>query len=223
MQVDPITAAVLRSAVHDLKGPASRLRLLVGLLRRGESSLDEDARSLLGHMESSAAEVGAVAEGLRAYLEVCTRPVQREPLALAEALAGAVSAIESELRSTGAQIEPSTLPQVHADRFLIAWLLQELLTNAIRFRGEAAPHIRVSEGPGYISVTDNGPGIEAELAERAFRPFQKLTPKGGAGLGLTICRKITELHGGRIWIEPRAGGAEVRFFLGAGEETAPCD
>ncbi len=65
-------------------------------------------------------------------------------------------------------------------------------------------------------MTDNGIGIEAELAERAFRPFHRLSDKGGAGMGLTVCRRIMGLHGGNIWVEPRSGGAEIRFVLPAG-------
>ena len=96
---------------------------------------------------------------------------------------------------------------------------EELLGNAIRFRAAEPPRIRVDalageEGP-LISVSDNGKGIEQGLLERVFRPFKKASSEGGAGLGLTICRKIAELHGGRIWAEPRTAGAEIRITLRA--------
>jgi light-regulated signal transduction histidine kinase (bacteriophytochrome) len=110
------------------------------------------------------------------------------------------------------------LPVISADRFLMTWLFQELLANSVRFRADSAPRVHISEGTGgpanwYIAVSDNGTGIEPALAGRAFRPFKKLTAQGGAGLGLTICRKIIELHGGEIWIEPACQGADFRFFV----------
>jgi len=102
---------------------------------------------------------------------------------------------------------------------LLIWMFEELLGNAIRFRAAEPPRIRVDalageEGP-LISVSDNGKGIEQGLLERVFRPFKKASSEGGAGLGLTICRKIAELHGGRIWAEPRTAGAEIRITLRA--------
>src|SRR5262249_33187368 len=118
-----------------------------------------------------------------------------------------------------------TVRVVNGDGFLLTWVLQELLTNAIRFCGEGPPRVRISDGDGGpgdwdIAVSDNGPGIEPVMAERAVRPFKKLTAAGGAGIGRTVCRKIIELHGGQIWVEPREEGAELRFFLGA---TPACE
>jgi light-regulated signal transduction histidine kinase (bacteriophytochrome) len=216
--VDPAIADLLHCAVHNLKSPAGRLRLLTQMLIRSGAALDEDARGLLKHIEDSAAAVGVVAEGLRSYAEICDRPFEREPLDLGVAAASAVGNLRDEIESAGAQVTHSDLPTVHADRFLMIWLLQELLANALRLDSGAPPLIHISAvpraGEGWvISVTDNGPGIEADFAERAFRPFKKLSSKGGAGLGLTICRKIMTMHGGDIWAEPRSGGAEIRFLM----------
>jgi len=216
--IDSITADVLHAVIHDLKGPAGRLRMLSELLRR-ETALNEDALRLLGHIQDSAAAVGEVANGLRAYVEVCDRPPVRETVDLNQALASAMANLRAELDSTGAEVTSSILPHVQADSFLMTWLFQELLTNAVRFRAADAPRVTVSAGEGgpgrsYISVLDNGPGIESGQVERAFRPFKKLCGGPGAGLGLTICRKIVEMHGGRIWVEPGLGGADFRFFVG---------
>ncbi len=221
-QIDPTTADVLRSAVHDLAGPASRLRVLGQLLSRSSPALDEDARRLVEHIQTSAAAVSAVAEGLRSYSEICTRPIEREPVDLNEALAAAIDNLRSEIQSAGAEVTWSVLPVVDADRFLVTWVLQELLTNAIRFGAGPSPQVRVSSATGekgnrVISVIDNGPGIEAAMAERVFLPFKKLSGGRGAGLGLTICRAILERHGGRIRVEPRTGGAEVRFCMEGGD------
>jgi chemotaxis family two-component system sensor kinase Cph1 len=216
--VDPAVAELLHSAVHDLKSPAARLRLLTQLLIRSGAALDEDARMLLKHMEDSAAAVEVAAEGLRNYVEICGRPLQREPLDLGLAVAAAIANLRAEIESTGAQVTHSALPVVPADRFLMIWLLQELLANALRSSSCAPPRIHISAIPRapeswVISVTDNGPGIESSFAERAFRPFKKLSNKGGAGMGLTICRSIMKMHAGDIWAEPRSGGAEIRLLI----------
>lgn len=223
--IDSTTADLLHSAVHNLKGPASRLRLLAQLLSRSGAALDEDSRSLLRHIEDSAAAVGVVADGLRSYVEACARPLQRERVELSRPAVEAQSNLRSEIESVGARITADVLPAVQADPFLMSWLFQELLTNSIRYRGEAAPVIDISTGRGgpgkwFVAVSDNGPGIDPSLAERVFRPFKKLSSVGGAGLGLTVCRRIVELHGGEIWVEPREGGAEFRFFVD-GEMICP--
>ena len=222
--IDSTTADLLHSAVHNLKGPASRLRLLSQLLSRSGAALDEDSRSLLRHIEDSAAAVGVVAEGLRGYAEVCARPMHRQPVELGRLAVEAQTNLRSEIESVGAQITADRLPAAQADPFLMSWLFQELFTNAIRYRAEAKPVIHISTGTGgpgnwFVAVSDNGPGIEPALAERVFRPFKKLSNAGGAGLGLTVCRRIVELHGGEIWAEPREGGAEFRFFI---DGETPC-
>jgi signal transduction histidine kinase len=216
--VDPTVAELLHSAVHNLKSPAARLRLLAQLLIRSGAALDADAQELLKHIEDSAEAVDVVAEGLRNYAEICERPLQREPLDLGMAVAAAVANLRDEIDSAGAQVTHSILPAVHADRFLMTWLFQELLANALHLSCCAPLRIHICATPRepecwVISVTDNGPGIEAGFAERAFRPFKKLSGKGGAGLGLTICRNIMKMHGGDIWAEPRSSGAEIRFLI----------
>lgn len=213
MQADPTTAAVIQAAVHELRGPASRLRLLVQLLGRSLPELDEDSRALFKHVEDSAGAVGTVAEALRNYSEILSRPLQCAPVNLNLAVSACVANLQPEMAAAGASVECGELPEIFADPFLMTWLLSELIANAIRFRGSASPSIRVSAEGKAVLVADNGPGIAAEFSERVFRPFLKLSSCGGVGLGLTICRKILELHGGRIWVEPRTGGAELRFLV----------
>ena len=122
--------------------------------------------------------------------------------------------LRAEIESTASVITSTSLPRVEADPFAMTWLFQELLTNAIRFRAPAvAPRVNVTSCAGVVSVLDNGPGIESGMEERVFRPFKKLGGGQGAGLGLTVCRRIVEMHAGRLWVEPRSGGAEFRFFV----------
>jgi signal transduction histidine kinase len=217
--IDPSTAGVLHSAIHDLKGPAGRLRLLSQLLGAAIPTADSDTRTILKHIDDSAAAVGKTAEALKSYVEVCGRPLEREQVGLNLLLQAGLASLRSRIAPAGVQVECSELPTAAVDRFLLTWLFEELIWNAIRFNASPVPGIRVhsgSGGPGgwFVAVADDGPGIEAAMAERVFRPFTRVGPAGGAGMGLTICREIVERHGGRIWVEPVAGGAELRFFVG---------
>jgi light-regulated signal transduction histidine kinase (bacteriophytochrome) len=114
------------------------------------------------------------------------------------------------------------LPRVRGDRSLLTALLQNLIGNAIKFRGEEAPRVRVGvtrSGDMYeFSVSDNGIGIAPRYADRIFVIFQRLHPKeeySGTGIGLAMCRKIVEFHGGEIWLDPDGAdaGATFRFTL----------
>jgi signal transduction histidine kinase len=215
------TAAVLRAAVHDLKGPASRLRVLTGLIQRDEASLNDNTKALLRNMSASTEALNVTVEALRIYAEISSRDLKLEAIELSEALAAAIHNCDPQIRSSEARVTYDTLPQVRGDRFLLAWLFEELLTNAIRFRGGAAPqiHIRADRAePGIcmISVADNGPGIQPEFLERAFQPFRTLSDRSGAGIGLTICRQIVNQHGGSIWAQAGSGGADIRFTVVAG-------
>src|SRR5438270_11970344 len=96
-EIDPITADVLHAAVHDLKGPAGRLRMLAQLLGRSDAGLDEDARRLLAHIADSAAEVGVVADGLRNYAEIGARPLVRAAMDLDQALAAALANLRAQI------------------------------------------------------------------------------------------------------------------------------
>ena len=216
---DPITAEVLRAAIHDLKGPSGRLRVLAELVNRGQT-IDDDTRTLLKHISESARAMDATIDALRSYSELCMRPIRRERTDLAVPLDSAIANRAAEIKACGAEVAFADLPFVSGDRLLLTSLFEELLGNAIRFRAAEPPRIRVAalplgDGGPLISVSDNGRGIEPELLERVFRPFKKASSGGGAGLGLTICSKIAELHGGRIWAEPRTGGAEIRIQLPA--------
>ena len=184
--------------------------------------MDDDARKLLGYIDDSASAVGLVADGLHRYAEICGRPLRPEPLDLNLALESAMANLRAQIESTATEITSTALPRVEADPAAMAWLFQELLTNAIRFRASAVtPRVNVKSGAGgpakwFVSVLDNGPGIESGMEERIFRPFKKLAAGQGAGLGLTLCRRIVEMHSGRLWVEPGSGGAEFRFFVNEG-------
>jgi light-regulated signal transduction histidine kinase (bacteriophytochrome) len=138
------------------------------------------------------------------------------------------------IEETGAEIEVvGDLPVVHGERSLLTLVFQNLIGNGIKFHGDDTPRVRISAEPddGFwrFTVADNGIGIDADYAERIFVIFQRLHPKdayAGTGIGLAMCRKVVEHHGGRIWLEPSANGsgATFRFTLPldpTAEETSP--
>ena len=177
--------------------------------------------------EDSSAAVNLVASGIRNYAEVCDRDQECVPIDLNFLVDSVIGELRAEIDRCGTQIHVGRLPKISGDPFQMAWLVRELLTNALRFGAADSPRVEVSLTAGgpvgwFVSVTDNGSGIDPNLSERVFLPFKRLAGCG-AGLGLAICRRIVELHGGQIWMEPREGGAEVRFFIGEPAANAPCD
>jgi signal transduction histidine kinase len=137
-------------------------------------------------------------------------------------LAGVLRNLAPTLEEAGAKVDAGNLPFVHGDATQLGQLFQNLLTNAVKYhRPGVAPFITVDaerDGQAWrVSVTDNGIGIEPQHAERIFNMFQRLHGREaypGTGIGLAICRKIVELHGGRIWVEPAPdGGSCFRFTI----------
>jgi signal transduction histidine kinase len=147
-------------------------------------------------------------------------------VSLDDALSEALENLQAEVHSSGAAMEAESLPSVRGDRWQLTQVLQNLLSNAIKFRGDGTtPTIRVSaerrDDRWVVSVEDDGIGIPPGQEGRIFTLFQRLHPQDrypGTGLGLALCRKIVERHGGRIWAEARPeGGSAFRFTLLDGE------
>jgi light-regulated signal transduction histidine kinase (bacteriophytochrome) len=148
----------------------------------------------------------------------------------AKALSQARVNLTGEIRKSGAVIESTDLPSVKAEFTLLTSLFQNLISNAIKFRGDRPPAVKVSatrrDDDWLFSVADNGIGIEPEFADRVFVIFQRLhdrTQYRGTGIGLSMCRKIVEHYGGRIWLDTEYhGGAKFDFTLpvAPAEETS---
>jgi light-regulated signal transduction histidine kinase (bacteriophytochrome) len=142
-------------------------------------------------------------------------------VALEDALRRALSGLRTAIAEAGATVTHDPLPVLPADDTQLAQLLQNLIGNALKFRADATPHIHVSaaeaEDHWDFGVHDNGIGIEPQYFERIFMVFQRLHNKGeypGTGIGLAICKKVVERHGGRIWVESKPGeGSSFRFAL----------
>jgi signal transduction histidine kinase len=164
--------------------------------------------------------MGTMVADLLALARVSRGGWETAPVSLEDALEEAVANLRAELDESRAEVSWDDLPVVEGDRAQLVRLFQNLLGNAIKYRGEDAPRVHVAvtrEEPPEISVRDNGAGFDPDQAQRIFEPFDRLDRGNecpGTGLGLAICRRITERHGGRIEAEGRPGqGATFRVTL----------
>jgi light-regulated signal transduction histidine kinase (bacteriophytochrome) len=143
------------------------------------------------------------------------------PVPLADALADGLENLVDRISESAAMIDSGPLPVVQGDPRLLSAVFQNLVGNAIKFQSEDAPIVLIESTDGEdawtISVTDNGTGIEPQYADQIFTLFQRLHSKTdypGTGIGLSLCKKIVEFHGGQIWLDPHAGeGSTFRFTI----------
>ncbi|MBC8351174.1 MAG: PAS domain-containing protein [Planctomycetes bacterium] len=207
-------------ASHDLQEP---LRAVAGycqlLETKLEESPDEEVRTFLEHATSGAKRMQALINSLLDYARVETRGKEFEHVDMDEVISGALSNLEVAIDESAAEIMTSGMPTVCGDRDQLVRLFQNVIGNAIKFRGQEAPRIQVTakENPHFwqFSVRDNGIGIEQQYAERIFIIFQRLHTRSqfpGTGLGLAITKRIVERHGGRIWVESEPGKGSTFIF-----------
>lgn len=209
-------------ASHDLQEPLRMVTSYTQLLaRRYKDKLDEDANDFIGFAVDGATRMQGLINDLLKFSRVGTRGKPFVPISLEHVLDDAMANLDVAIRESGAAITRDPLPTISGDAVQLTQLLQNLLGNAIKFRKPgAAPAIHVgarrSPEAWEISIKDDGIGIAPEYFERIFVIFQRLhdrTEYPGTGIGLAICKKITERHGGRIWVESRAGEGSVFRFI----------
>jgi PAS domain S-box-containing protein len=209
-------------ASHDLSEPLRMVSSYLGLLRRRyHGRLDPDADEFIEYAVDGAARMRSLIEALLAY----SRAGQGEdpvPVELGSVAADVLRSLAAALVEAGADIEIGDLPVVLGDRAQLEQLLQNLVANALKFREDGRARVWVTaEGSDEtmvrIAIADGGIGIAGDQRERVFEMFGRLHDREayeGTGIGLAICRKIVERHGGRIWIDDREGGGTVfRFTL----------
>jgi PAS domain S-box-containing protein len=209
-------------ASHDLQEPLRMVASYTQLvMRRYGDKLDKDAHEFMHYVVDGAARMKQLIEDLLAYSRVGTRHRDFKPIEVEVALKRALANLKAAIDESGAVVSWDHLPAVKADEVQVPQLFQNLIGNALKFRGAGVPrvHIEVRESPSewQFTVRDNGIGIEPQYFERIFMLFQRLHTKGdypGTGIGLAICKKVVERHGGRIWVESKLGeGTAFHFTL----------
>lgn len=201
-------------ASHDLQEPLRKVASFCQLLeKRYGDQLDDRARQYIDFAVDGAKRMQVLINDLLTFSRVGRVNDARLPVDLDQALSKALANLESSVTESGARIDrPDELPQVVGDPTLATMLWQNLVGNAVKFRHpDRPPHIRITcerdpedSGSWRFCVTDNGIGIPGEFEDKVFVIFQRLHARdayGGTGIGLALCKKIVEYHGGRIWID----------------------
>ncbi|WP_410659322.1 sensor histidine kinase [Amycolatopsis sp. lyj-112] len=211
-------------ASHDLQEPLRKVASFCQLLqKRYQGQLDERGDQYIGFAVDGAKRMQALINDLLAFSRVGRRAGDSEVLRIEALLDTALANLDETITESGARITRGELPAVQGEKSLLTAVLQNLVGNALKFRGEHPPEIDVSaerDGPEWrFTVADNGIGINAEYAERIFVIFQRLHGRAdypGTGIGLAMCRKIVEHHGGRIWLDTTdVPGTRFHFTLPA--------
>ena len=180
--------------------------------------LDSDADLFLSSMQDGVRRMQSLLAGIVEYWT--NDPVDRQPsrTEMEAALRQALLFTDKQLKEAGATVTHDALPAVIGDFEIITKVLQNLIGNAIKFRGTPQPRIHISskrrDVECIISVQDNGPGIDPAFRDRIFGVFKRLHGKeySGTGLGLAFCKKVIERHGGRIWAESTGGAGSTFYF-----------
>jgi light-regulated signal transduction histidine kinase (bacteriophytochrome) len=207
-------------ASHDLQEPLRMVSSYTQLLgERYKGKLDEKADKFIGHAVDGAIRMQRLINDLLAYSRISTRGQAPEPMDSHAVLGAALVNLAAAIEESHALVTNDDLPTVRADGSQLALVFQNLIANAIKFHGPEAPRVHVSaapkDGEWVFSVRDNGIGIDPQYADRLFIIFRRLHTQQeypGTGIGLAICKRIVERHGGRIWFESELGKGSTFFF-----------
>lgn len=209
-------------ASHDLQEPLRMVATYTQLLaERYQGKLDENADKYIHYAVDGALRMQKLVQDLLAFSRVGRQGTEMRSTDCKGVVEGALQNLEGALQESGAAVTYEQLPVVMADGSQLMQVFQNLIGNAIKFRGTAKPEIQIKAAmvakEWMISVEDNGIGIAAEHVESVFVIFRRLHTReeySGNGIGLSICKKIVERHGGRIWVESEPGhGASFKFTL----------
>lgn len=218
-------------ASHDLQEPLRKVASFTQLLqKRYGGQMDERADQYIAFAVDGAKRMQQLIQDLLGFSRVGRLGGELADVPLDEALASALGNLDNLVEETGAVVTHDGLPVVRGERPLLVQLLQNLVGNAIKFRDpDRTPQVRITArrvGDSWeLECRDNGIGIDPQYAERVFVIFQRLHPKDvykGTGIGLALCKKIVEYHGGRIWLGDADGpGTSIRWTLPAVADPAP--
>jgi light-regulated signal transduction histidine kinase (bacteriophytochrome) len=210
----------LETAIHDLSTPLRGISTSAGLLAEMSGyAANEDAREILKMLQDNVLRMSALLKALAEYAMALQIDASLfVPVPSDAVVRSALANLAVMVQYTGASIHYTSLPRVVGSWEYLSTLFQHLLANAMQYRSSDPPHVTISAERDRencrFAVRDNGAGIDARYHDLIFEPFQRLhgSDQPGAGLGLTICKKIVEVHGGRIWIESKIGAGSTYFF-----------
>ncbi len=208
------------AAAHDLRSPLNSVSTMAQLLAlRLQDQIGAEGREPLGYIIQSTHRMLRLLEDLLAYAQASHFELdKRNRASLDRALKSALENLRSEIESTGAIVTAGALPEVVAHEAHMVQLFQNLVGNALKYRSDAAPRVRIScakhGGEWVVEVGDNGIGIEPQYEKQIFKPFKRLhgEDRPGSGIGLATCQKIVSGYGGRIWLESQLGKGSTFFF-----------
>ncbi|MTI84438.1 MAG: GHKL domain-containing protein [Firmicutes bacterium] len=202
-------------ASHDLQEPLRMVASFAQLLsKRYSGQLDSDADEFIDYIVDGATRMQSLINALLEFSRVGTRGKEFAPTDMQAVVEEVIKNLKISVQETKAQITYGELPKIMADTSQLIQLFQNLVANAIKFHGDAPPKIHIEaycqDKQWVISICDNGIGIEEEHLDRVFQIFQRLHKRDqydGTGIGLAICKKIVERHGGQIWVDsaPKIG------------------
>jgi PAS domain S-box-containing protein len=213
---------------HDLRSPLRRIEAFVEVLQKDfRKSMDEEAADILDRIANGTVRMRSMLDSLLQYSRYNSMAIAGKTAKLDEVLRDGLSAFDFEAEGVELRIATDGVGLLKGDSVLLSHVLQNLVGNAIKFRREEAPTVTIeARQTGHevsISVTDNGIGIEPRFADKIFEMFYKLHDDDeyiGTGIGLTICRKIINDHGGQIWLDTGyRGGTRFVFTVMTASET----
>jgi PAS domain S-box-containing protein len=216
------------TASHDLQEPLRVIGGFVELLgRRYKSQLDADADKFIDATLSGVERLQNLIDALLMYSRVGHSEAERKPVHTAELVRGVADRVRESAEGGRLEVEADGLPDVQGDPVLLEQLFENLISNALKFSESPETRVDVSarrdNGDWVFAVKDNGPGIDPQYSERIFEMFKRLHGRSmaGTGIGLAICKRIVELHGGHIWVESAEGeGSTFKFTVAEPSERA---
>jgi hypothetical protein len=189
------------------------------LEKRYKEKLDERAHEYIDYAVDGVKRMQMLIKDLLEFSQIGTKGKTFSPTNCSVALEQAIYNLHLAIEESGAEVTYDILPTVMGDSSQLTSLFQNLIGNAVKFQGKEKPKIHISAGQKedkwVFTVWDNGIGIDPKYAERIFVIFQRLHTReeyAGTGMGLSICKKIVERHGGRIWVESEVGKGSTFFF-----------
>ena len=214
-------------ASHDLQSPLRSISGFVQLLQlEYEGKLDKQAQDWIRRTVQSIEQMQTLIRDLLSYSRVDARSRPFTQIPFLDIVNDALTLLDSSIHDSGAQVTWGPLPEIMGDRSQLVQLVQNLIGNGLTYRGDQPPRIHVSverRGTEWIfSVRDNGIGIDPKYREQIFEIFKRLHDQKeypGTGIGLAVCRRVVNRHGGKIWVESELGhGSTFRFTIPEGTE-----